>query len=248
MKDLVRGDGDAVYMVGGRRPIRVSMGRHHTSSPCGMVERLMRWTGQHGAMRGNVSAHGPLDRVDWPLKSQRPNQPRVIDFTYVSTWPEACGLHHRCVCLVHRRLARKQCLDAGVGPICTAALVRRRVDRSHSDRGSQYASIHYGERLAGVDVEPSAGSKGDSDDNALVHTANGLYTTGLIVGSNPPAISPWLRLGQTSADNFSNRPVGLIHAHVPLRHPGDCIRIIRSRRAGNLCTPCLRGGAAGVLH
>jgi len=50
----------------------------------------------------------------------------------------------------------------------------------HSDRGLQYISIHYTERLAEAGIEPSVGSKGDSYDNALAETINGLYKAELI--------------------------------------------------------------------
>ncbi len=50
----------------------------------------------------------------------------------------------------------------------------------HSDRGSQYVSIRYTERLAEAGIEPSVGSRGDSYDNALAETINGLYKTELI--------------------------------------------------------------------
>ncbi len=59
-------------------------------------------------------------------------------------------------------------------PECDGALIH------HSDRGSQYVSIRYSERLAKAGIEPSVGSKGDSDDNALAETINGLYKTELI--------------------------------------------------------------------
>lgn len=50
----------------------------------------------------------------------------------------------------------------------------------HSDRGSQYVSIRYSERLAEAEIEPSVGSKGDSYDNALAETINGLYKAEVI--------------------------------------------------------------------
>ena len=50
----------------------------------------------------------------------------------------------------------------------------------HSGRGSQYVSIRYSERLAEAGIEPSVGSRGDSYDNALAETINGLYKTELI--------------------------------------------------------------------
>ena len=55
----------------------------------------------------------------------------------------------------------------------------------HSDRGSQYVSIRYTERLAEAGIEPSVGSRGDSYDNALAETINGLYKTELIHKRGP---------------------------------------------------------------
>lgn len=65
------------------------------------------------------------------------------------------------------------------------ALYDRQPERTHclihqSDRGSQYVSIRYSERLAEAGIEPSVGSRGDSYDNALAETINGLYKTELI--------------------------------------------------------------------
>ncbi len=69
------------------------------------------------------------------------------------------------------------------------ALYARQPDRDrlvhHSDRGSQYVSIRYSERLAEAGVEPSVGSKGDSYDNALAETINGLYKAELIHRRGP---------------------------------------------------------------
>jgi len=70
------------------------------------------------------------------------------------------------------------------------ALYERQPDESdglihHSDRGSQYISIRYSERLAEAGIEPSVGSRGDSYDNALAETINGLYKTELIHRCGP---------------------------------------------------------------
>ena len=64
-------------------------------------------------------------------------------------------------------------LPAGVHPI------------HHSDRGSQYVSIRYSERLAEAGIEPSVGSRGDSYDNALAETINGLYKAELVHRRTP---------------------------------------------------------------
>jgi transposase InsO family protein len=160
------------------------------------VERLMRRAGLRGAMRGKVvrttvpdaKAPCPLDRVNRQFKAQRPNQLWVSDFTYVSTWRgfvyvafvidvfarRIVGWH------VSSSMRTDFVLDA-----LEQALYDRQPERSdalvhHSDRGSQYVSIRYSERLAEAGVEPSVGSKGDSYDNALAETINGLYKAELI--------------------------------------------------------------------
>jgi transposase InsO family protein len=96
------------------------------------------------------------------------------------------GLCHRRLCPAHRGLASEQFHAhglrsgrAGTGPVrAPAAVVRQLVH--HSDRGSQYVSIRYTERLAEAGIEPSVGSRGDSYDNALAETINGLYKAELI--------------------------------------------------------------------
>ena len=79
-------------------------------------------------------------------------------------------------------------LRIAAGTAATDALEQALYDRQpdhnalihHSDRGSQYVSILYTERLAQAGIEPSVGSRGDSYDNALAETINGLYKTELI--------------------------------------------------------------------
>jgi putative transposase len=96
------------------------------------------------------------------------------------------GLRHRRVRPAHRGLAREQfdahglrARCAGAGAVRPPARARRQPD-SPLRRGSQYVSIRYSERLAEAGIEPSVGSKGDSYDNALAETINGLYKAELI--------------------------------------------------------------------
>ena len=160
------------------------------------VERLMRHLGLQGARRGKVvrttipddSAPCPLDRVKRQFKADRPNQLWVSDFTYVSTWQgwlyvafviDVFARH-----IVGWRISRSMRTDFVLDAL-EQALYARQPERSetlihHSDRGSQYVSIRYTERLAEAGIEPSVGSKGDSYDNALAETINGLYKTELI--------------------------------------------------------------------
>ena len=159
------------------------------------VERLMRKAGLRGVMRGKVvrttvpdaKAPCPRDRVNRQFKAQRPNQLWVSDFTYVSTWQgfvyvafviDVCARR-----IVGWRVSSSMRTDFVLDAL-EQALYARQPERNalvhHSDRGSQYVSIKYSERLAEAGIEPSVGSKGDSDDNALAETINGLYKAELI--------------------------------------------------------------------
>lgn len=160
------------------------------------VERLMRRLGLRGVRRGKVirttfgdtAAPCPLDRVNRQFKADRPNQLRVSDFTYVSTWAGfvyvAFVIDVFACRIVGWRVSRSMRTDFVLDAL-EQALYARQPERDaslihHSDRGSQYVSIRYTERLAEAEIEPSVGSKGDSYDNALAETINGLYKAELI--------------------------------------------------------------------
>jgi len=160
------------------------------------VERLMKCLGLQGVRRGkvvrttlsDVKAPCPLDRVNRQFKADRPNQLWVSDFTYVSTWQGwlyvafVVDVYARRI--VGWRVSRSMHTDFVLDAL-EQALYARQPGRNgelthHSDRGSQYVSIRYSERLAEVGIEPSVGSKGDSYDNALAETINGLYKAEVI--------------------------------------------------------------------
>jgi transposase InsO family protein len=159
------------------------------------VERLMGKMGLRGATRGkgvrttvpDASALRPLDRVNRHFKADRPNQLWVSDFTYVSTWQGwlyvAFIIDVYARRIVGWRVSRTMQTDFVLDAL-EQALHARQPDRDslihHSDRGSQYVSIRYTERLAEAGIEPSVGSRGDSYDNALAETINGLYKAELI--------------------------------------------------------------------
>jgi len=160
------------------------------------VERLMRRQGLQGVMRGKVvrttisdsKAPCPLDKVNRHFKAERPNQLWVSDFTYVSTWQGwlyvAFVIDVFARRIVGWRVSSSMRTDFVLDAL-EQALHARQPERDsslvhHSDRGSQYVSIRYSERLAEAGVEPSVGSKGDSYDNALAETINGLYKAELI--------------------------------------------------------------------
>ncbi|WP_099656642.1 IS3 family transposase [Acidovorax sp. 56] len=160
------------------------------------VERLMRSMGLRGVMRGKAvrttvsdgKAPCPLDRVNRQFRAERPNQLWVSDFTYVSTWQGwlyvAFVIDVYARRIVGWRVSNSMRTDFVLDAL-EQALYARQPERDgslvcHSDRGSQYVSIRYTERLAEAGIEPSVGSKGDSYDNALAETINGLYKAELI--------------------------------------------------------------------
>jgi transposase InsO family protein len=163
------------------------------------VERLMRKMGLSGAVRGkpmrttrsDKSAPCPLDKVGRQFSADRPNRLWVADFTYVSTWSgfvyAAFVIDVFARRIVGWRVARSMeaqfVLDA-----LEQALAQRRPTSGlihHSDRGVQYVSIKYTERLVDEGIKPSVGSVGDSYDNALAETVIGLYKTEVIHRRGP---------------------------------------------------------------
>lgn len=165
------------------------------------VERLMRNAGLRGVVRGSVvrttisdpNAPCPLDKVHRQFRADRPNQLWVSDFTYVSTWQGwlyvAFVIDVFARRIVGWRVSRSMRTDFVLDAL-EQALHARQPEREdalihHSDRGSQYVSIRYTDRLAEAGIEPSVGSKGDSYDNALAETINGLYKTELIYPRAP---------------------------------------------------------------
>ena len=160
------------------------------------VERLMRGLGLRGVRRGkgmrttvaDPKAPCPLDKVNRQFHAERPNQLWVSDFTYVSTWQGWLYVAFVVDVFARRivgwRVSTSMTTDFVLDAL-EQALYARQHERDgslihHSDRGSQYVSIRYSERLAEAGVEPSVGSKGDSYDNALAETINGLYKAELI--------------------------------------------------------------------
>ena len=160
------------------------------------VERLMKQQGLRGVIRGkrvrttipDISSPRPLDRVNRQFKADRPNQLWVSDFTYVSTWQGwlyvAFVIDVFARRIVGWRVSSSMTTDFVLDALEQALYARRPGNDGtlihHSDRGSQYVSIRYSERLADAGIEPSVGSRGDSYDNALAETINGLYKAEMI--------------------------------------------------------------------
>lgn len=165
------------------------------------VERLMRDMGLQGVIRGkplrttisDKAAPCPLDRVNRQFHAPAPNRLWVSDFTYVSTWSGfvyvAFVIDVYARYIVGWRVSRTAHASFVLDALEQALHDRRPVHRGglvhHSDRGSQYVSIKYTERLAEAGIEPSVGSVGDSYDNALAETINGLYKAEVIHRRGP---------------------------------------------------------------
>ena len=165
------------------------------------VERLMRIIGLQGVIRGKpvrttISDRAtpcPQDRVNRQFQAPAPNMLWVSEFTYVATWQGFVYVAFVIDTFARRIVGWRVSRTAHAGFVLDAleqALHDRRPVRSgglvhHSDRGSQYVSIKYTERLMEAGIEPSVGSVGDSYDNALAETINGLYKTEVIRRRGP---------------------------------------------------------------
>lgn len=191
---------DANFAVYGVRKVWRQLQREGIDVARCTVARLMRDMGLQGVIRGkpvkttvsNKKAACPLDHVNRQFHAPAPNRLWVSDFTYVATWTGfvyvafVIDVYARYIVgwRVSRTAHASFVLDA-----LEQALHERRPVRGglvhHSDRGSQYVSIKYTERLAEAGIEPSVGSVGDSYDNALAETINGLYKAEVIHRRGP---------------------------------------------------------------
>lgn len=163
------------------------------------VERLMRGMGLQGAVRGKKfkttvaddSAARPVDLVKRNFTASRPNELWVADLTYVATWRGfvfvAFVIDVFARMIVGWRVSGSLRTDLALDALEQALWARPGIDNlvHHSDRGVQYVSIRYTERLAEAGIEPSVGSVGDSYDNALAETINGLYKAEVIRRRGP---------------------------------------------------------------
>jgi transposase InsO family protein len=215
------------FEVYGARKVWRQLGRENVMAARCTVERLMRRLGLQGVVRGrkcrttlaDQGAVRPLDHVNRQFQASRPNQLWVADFTYVATWTGFVYVAFVIDVFARRiigwRVARSMhaelVLDALEQAIWSRSGAKGVVH--HSDRGSQYLSIRYSERLAEAGAQPSVGSVGDSYDNALAETMIGLYKTELIHRRGP-----WRNLDEVEyatlewVDWFNNRrllePIG----------------------------------------
>jgi putative transposase len=189
------------FGVYGARKIWRQLQREGFSVARCTVERLMAGLGLQGVIRGkpvrttisDKAVSCPLDHVNRHFHAPRPNALWVADFTYVATWTGfvyvAFVIDAYARRIVGWRVSRTAHAGFVLDALEQALHDRRPVHRGglvhHSDRGSQYVSIKYTERLAEAGVEPSVGSVGDSYDNALAETINGLYKAEVIHRRGP---------------------------------------------------------------
>ena len=201
LRDDIRRVFEANFEVYGVRKIWRQLRREGIDVARCTVSRLMRQMGLKGVVRGrtvrttisNPAAACPLDRVNRQFKAPCPNALWVSDFTYVATWAGFVYVAFVIDVFARRivgwRASRSARTDFVLDALEQALHDRRPVRKGglvhHSDRGVQYVSIRYTERLADAGIEPSVGSVGDSYDTALAETINGLYKAEVIHRRGP---------------------------------------------------------------
>ena len=174
------------------------------------IARLMHALDLRGAVRRRTTRttiskpefNHPGDLVNRAFTAAAPNQLWVTDITYVSTW-EGFAYTTFVIDVFSRRIvgwvvARSLTTEATIGALEMALWQRRGIDLTglvaHSDKGVQFTSIRYTDRLAEVGALRSVGSTGDSYDNALAETVNGLYKAELI-----PQRASWRTIAEVEA-------------------------------------------------
>jgi putative transposase len=211
---------EANYRVYGARKLWRAAQRAGMDVGRDQVARLMRSAGICGVRRGkrvwttrpDERAGRPPDLVERDFTAAAPNELWVTDLTFVPTW---AGVAYVCFitdafsrCIVGWRVASNMRTTMVLDAIEMARWSRGTNLaglRCHSDAGSQFTSIRYGERLAEIGAVPSIGSVGDSYDNALAETVNGYYKTELIRG---PGQGPW-----RSVEDVELATLGWVHWH-----------------------------------
>ena len=218
---------DGIY---GAKKVWQQLRRERLGAARCTVERLMRSMGLRGVVRGrafrvtttpDLAAARPPDLVERRFEASRPNQLWVADITYVATWAGfvyvAFVIDVFSRAIVGWRVSSSLRSDLALDALEQALHARPRSDElvHHSDRGSQYLSIRYTERLATAGIERSVGSVGDSYDNALAETVIGLFKAEVIWHKGP-----WRNIEQVEfatlkwVDWFNNRrllePLGYV--------------------------------------
>lgn len=189
------------FRVYGVRKVWRQLKREKIAAARCTVGRLMSEMGLKGAIRGRKykttmpeeAATRPLDLVVRNFKATRPNQLWVADLTYVATWRGFVFVAF-VIDVYARRIVGWRASNSLRSDLALDALEQAIYDRApseadhlihHSDRGVQYLSIRYTERLGEAGIDASVGSKGDSYDNALAESVIGLFKTEVILGRGP---------------------------------------------------------------
>ncbi|OWJ80904.1 MULTISPECIES: IS3 family transposase [Paracoccaceae] len=189
------------WRVYGVRKVWRQLGREGFDVARCTVQRLMKSMGIQGIIRGkphrtttqDKKAPCPLEKVNRQFRVPAPNMLWVSDFTYVATWKGFVYVAFVIDAYARKIVGWRVSSSAHAGFVLDAleqAVHDRRPGKGmglvhHSDRGSQYLSIRYSERLAEAGIEPSVGSVGDSYDNALAETINGLFKAEVIHRRGP---------------------------------------------------------------
>jgi transposase InsO family protein len=228
LRDEIQRVWDENFQVYGARKVWLQLIREaHRVARC-TIERLMRQMELQGAIRGKRSkvttvadggSHRPPDLVERDFTASQPNQLWVADLTYVATWTGfvyvAFVIDVFSRMIVGWRVSNRLRSDLALDALEQALHARPDSDGlvHHSDRGGQYLSIRYTERLAQSGIESSVGSVSDSYDYALAETIIGLFKTEVI---HPRG--PWRNLEHVEfetlkwVDWFNNRrllqPIG----------------------------------------
>jgi putative transposase len=190
---------DENFQVYGVHKVWVQLNREGIGTARCTVARLMRVLGLRGAVRGRTfkttipddMAVRPADLVSRNFTARRPNELWVADLTYVATWRGfvfvAFVIDVFSRTIVGWRASSSLRTDLALDALEQALYARPDTDSlvHHSDRGVQYVSIRYTERLAEAGIEPSVGSKGDSYDNAMAESVIGLFKTEVIRRRGP---------------------------------------------------------------
>jgi transposase InsO family protein len=206
LRAIIRRIYEENHRVYGPRKVWKQMGREGLHEARCRVRRLMREMGLVGAVRGRAwttttqskpNADRPSDLVDRNFTATRPNQLWVSDFTYVATWRGFVYVAF-VIDVFARRIVGWRVSTSLATDFVLDALEQAIYDRCgtgadglvhHSDRGTQYLSMRYTDRLTDAGIAPSVGSRGDSYDNALAESVIGLFKTEVI-----RRLGPWRHL------------------------------------------------------
>jgi putative transposase len=202
LRAIIRRIWEENHRVYGPRKVWRQMGRENLRVARCRVRRLMREMGLTGAVRGRAwitttqsaaETNRPRDLVDRHFTATRPNQLWVSDFTYVATWRGFVYVAF-VIDVFARRIVGWRVSSSLQTDFVLDALEQAIYDRCehaatglvhHSDRGTQYLSMRYTDRLADAGIAPSVGSRGDSYDNALAESIIGLFKTEVIRRQGP---------------------------------------------------------------